>query len=236
MNRTATKILAGLLAFGSLAITPAVIPAAASAQELGAYLQCVTYARDRSGIEIFGDAHSWWDLAEGRYERGRTPRVGAVMAFPRGEQMRLGHVATVSRVLDSRRVLLDHANWSPIDGRRGQIERDVLAIDVSSRNDWSEVRVWYAPLSDLGTTPWRVTGFIYPDRAAQARASVRPIAPTMQHAARSAPPSGPARSVAQAGQRPAAHRPAARGTQHSRDSVRDWDAATVLSGQLSGGN
>ena len=106
---------------------------------------------------IFGDAHTWWDQAEGRYARGREPRVGAVMAFRPHGNMRLGHVAAVSRIIDSRTVLLRHANWSLIDGRRGQIEDNVRAIDVSPGNDWSEVRVWYAPIQGLGTTHWPIT-------------------------------------------------------------------------------
>jgi surface antigen len=136
----------------------------ASARELPPYLQCVPYAREVSGIEIFGDAHTWWDQAEGRYKRGSKPKVGAVMAFRPSGNMTLGHVAAVSRVLDKRTVLLRHANWSPIGGRRGQIENDVKAVDVSPGNDWSEVRVWYGPLQDLGETAWPVSGFIYSDR------------------------------------------------------------------------
>jgi surface antigen len=135
--------------------------AASDADELPAYLQCVPFAREASGIRIFGDAHTWWDQADGRYARGNTPKPGAVMAFEPTERMPLGHVAAVAQVLDSRTVLLDHANWSPINGRRGQIERGVRAIDVSPGNDWSEVRVWYHPLQDLGTTAWPVHGFIY---------------------------------------------------------------------------
>ncbi len=87
------------------------------------------------------------------------------MAFRPSGGMTLGHVAAVSKVIDNRTVLLDHANWSPIDGRRGQIERGVKAIDVSPANDWSEVRVWYAPLGDVGTTAWPVAGFIYNEPA-----------------------------------------------------------------------
>ena len=139
---------------------------AESREELPPYLQCVPYARQLSGIQIYGDAHTWWNQAEGRYERGDEPRVGAVMAFIPQGNMRLGHVAAVSKVIDSRTVLLDHANWSPINGRRGQIERDVKAIDVSPANDWSEVRVWYDPIQGLGTTAWPVHGFIYSKRAA----------------------------------------------------------------------
>ena len=44
-------------------------------------LQCVPYARETSGVEIFGNAKTWWGQAAGRYERGFTPKVGAVMAF-----------------------------------------------------------------------------------------------------------------------------------------------------------
>jgi surface antigen len=133
-------------------------------KELPAYLQCVPFARAVSGIEIYGDAHSWWGQAEGRYKRGRKPQVGAVMAFEPHRNMQLGHVAAVSKVIDSRTVLLDHANWSPINGRRGQIERNVKAVDVSPNNDWSQVRVWYHPLQGLGKTAWPVAGFIYNER------------------------------------------------------------------------
>jgi surface antigen len=125
------------------------------------YLQCVPYARRVSGVQIFGDAHTWWTQAADRYERGYTPRVGAVMTFKPHGNMRLGHVAAVSRIIDARTVLLRHSNWSPINGRRGQIEDNVRATDVSENNDWSEVRVWFDPIQALGGTHWPVQGFIY---------------------------------------------------------------------------
>ena len=128
------------------------------------YLQCVPYARQVSGIQIFGDAHTWWGQAAGHYARGYEPRVGAVMAFKPYGGSKLGHVAAISRIVDSRTVLIRHANWSPINGRRGQIEDDVRAVDVSPDNDWSEVRVWFAPIQSLGGTHWPIQGFIYPDK------------------------------------------------------------------------
>ena len=133
-------------------------PAAASQP---GYLQCVPYARTVSGIQLYGDAHTWWNQAYGRYSRGITPKVGAVMAFKPYGKMVLGHVAAVSKVMDSRHILLRHANWSPINGRRGQVERDVEAVDTSPDNDWSEVRVWFDPIKGLGSTHWPVQGFIY---------------------------------------------------------------------------
>lgn len=122
-------------------------------------LQCVPFARDVSGIDIHGNARTWWEQADGRYARGHAPRVGAVMAFAASGKMRYGHVAMVSQVLSDREVLLTHANWS----YRGGIERNVLAVDVSPEGDWSEVRVWYAPIRDLGKTSYHVRGFIYAD-------------------------------------------------------------------------
>ena len=124
-------------------------------------LQCVPFARESSGIEIFGNAKTWWGQAAGRYERGFAPKVGAVMAFKPTRGMPIGHVATVSQIVSDREVLISHANWSVINGRRGQIERNVRVLDVSDAGDWSKVKVWYAPLRDLGTSTYPLFGFIY---------------------------------------------------------------------------
>ena len=130
------------------------------------YLQCVPFARELSGIQIYGDAYSWWDQAEGVYQRGAQPVEGSVLSLPSHGSMQLGHVAVVRQIIDDRNILISHANWSPINGRRGQIERSVAARDVSAANDWSLVRIWYAPIDKLGTTAFPVNGFIYPARPA----------------------------------------------------------------------
>ncbi len=140
------------------ALAMAVTGTAATAS---AYLQCVPFARSESGIQIHGNALTWWQQAAGRYDRGNTPRVGAVMAFAPTRAMPIGHVAVVSQIVSEREILISHSNWSPINGRRGQIERNVRAIDVSAAGDWSQVRVWYAPIRDLGTRVNPVRGFIY---------------------------------------------------------------------------
>lgn len=132
----------------------------------GGYLQCVPYARQVSGIRIFGDAHTWWGQADGRYAKGRVPRIGAVMALRPHGNSRLGHVAAVSRIIDRRTVLIRHANWS----QRGKIEDNVRAIDVSPNNDWSEIRVWFGPAQALGSGRWPLYGFIYGDKPGKARA------------------------------------------------------------------
>ena len=139
--------------------------AALSAQPAQARLQCVPYARDHSGIEIHGNAHLWWNAAEGRYERGQEPQVGAVMAFRSSGAMPLGHVAVVAQVIDERHILIDHANWS----RPGGIETGVPVEDVSEAGDWSEVRVWYGPIGALGSRHNPVAGFIYSGSAPAAR-------------------------------------------------------------------
>lgn len=121
------------------------------------FWQCAPYAREISGIEIHGNANTWWGQAAGRYERGNTPKVGAVLSFQSTRRMRVGHVAMVSQIVSDREVLLTHANWS----RRGGIERNVRAVDVSAAGDWSMVKVWYAPQGDLGTSSYPTNGFIY---------------------------------------------------------------------------
>ncbi len=153
-----------------LAAQALLFPAQASAES---YLQCVPYARQLSGIQIYGDAHTWWKQAKGRYQTGETPQEGAVLSLKSHGKMRLGHVAYVSKVLDNRNILLSHANWSPINGRRGQIERNVAAIDVSKNNDWSRVKIWYAPIDGLGKTAYPVNGFIYSDRVGTKRNEAR---------------------------------------------------------------
>ena len=125
------------------------------------FWQCAPYARTISGIEIRGNANTWWGQAAGRYARGHAPKIGAVLAFASTSRMRLGHVAMVSEVVSDREVLLTHANWS----RRGGIERDVRAIDVSANGDWSLVKVWYGPQGGLGTSAYPTKGFIYADHA-----------------------------------------------------------------------
>lgn len=141
----------------SCALMAAAAPAAAKT------LQCVPFAREVSGIQIQGNALTWWDQAEGRYARGHAPKPGAVLAFAATSRMRYGHVAMVSQVISDREVLLTHANWSS----RGGIERNVRAVDVSAAGDWSRVRVWYGPMGGLGLTSYPTHGFIYGDGAAQ---------------------------------------------------------------------
>jgi surface antigen len=130
------------------------------------YWQCVPFARLMSGIQIFGDAHTWWQQAAGRYQTGFTPKAGAVLCFKPTGRMRLGHVAVVSQVLTDRIIQITHANWSIIDGARGQVEQNVTVIDVSPSGDWSQVKVWYDPSRNLGATTYPTYGFIYQDAAA----------------------------------------------------------------------
>jgi surface antigen len=126
-------------------------------------LQCVPFAREVSGISIRGDAWTWWTAAAGQYDRGHAPRIGAVVVFKKFAAMRYGHVAVVARVVNSREVLVNHANWAPHRGLgRGQVSKMVAVADVSPQNDWTEVRVWNAATRDYGTRTYPTYGFIYP--------------------------------------------------------------------------
>lgn len=145
--------------------------------------ECVPFARAASGIQIWGDAWTWWDQAKGRYKRGSAPQVGAVFAFAKSDKLRLGHVAVVSRIVDKRVIMVTHANWSRVGGKRGHAERDVTLFDVSRKGDWSAVKVWYRDMGGLGSSVYPAHGFIYgtPDPAAKA---VRPARPSPELTAR----------------------------------------------------
>ncbi|MBR0671237.1 CHAP domain-containing protein [Neoroseomonas soli] len=128
----------------------------------GGDISCVPYARARSGIDLQGDAWEWWEAAAStsRYDRSRRPRAGSVLVFMRTYRNRTGHLSVVTRVVSSREIRVDHANWA--SGRnRGRIARDQPVVDVSPNNDWSLVRVWYPPVNDLGQSTYPTFGFIH---------------------------------------------------------------------------
>ncbi|UAK24473.1 CHAP domain-containing protein [Sphingomonas nostoxanthinifaciens] len=142
-------------AFGSaLFIAALSLPSAANAQT---YWQCAPFARMFSGIQLFGAAAGWWHQAIGRYAQGSAPKLGSVLVFKAIGSMRSGHVATVTKVISDRIIKVTHANW----GTHGGVEHDVTVVDASANGDWSAVKVWYAPISDVGTHAYPTYGFIY---------------------------------------------------------------------------
>ncbi len=145
----------------SMAVATVLALSSGSVAHADSYWQCVTFARMFSGIQIFGDAWTWWNQATGKYTTGETPQSGSVLVFKRNGAMHDGHVAVVSRVLTDRIIQVTHANWSIIQGNHGKVEQDVTVVDVSPKGDWSQVKVWYDPIRDLGNTVYPTYGFIY---------------------------------------------------------------------------
>ncbi len=125
---------------------------------------CVPFARELSGVALFGDARTWWAQSAGRYDRSQRPAIGSVLVFKPTRAMSSGHVAVVTQVVRAREIRVAHANWA--SGReKGVVLRDQQIIDVSPRNDWTQVQVWFAPGAHLGRTVWNTWGFITaPDR------------------------------------------------------------------------
>ena len=129
-------------------------------QSKGQRVWCVPFARTASGVQIHGNANTWWSQAAGSYERSKTPAVGAVMAFAATRGMPMGHVAVVSKRISDREIRIDHANW-----HRNKVSLGMGVIDVSPNNDWSKVRVETNP-GQYGQT-YPVNGFILPARPGQ---------------------------------------------------------------------
>ena len=127
--------------------------------------ECVPYARQVSGIQIYGDAHTWWDQAAGRYDREPLPRSGSVMVLYGYAGPKRAHLATVTRIVSKREIRVDHANWL----NDGNIYLNSPVIDVSPANDWSMVRVYNNRDNHLGVNNYNVRGFIGSMRVASLR-------------------------------------------------------------------
>ena len=123
--------------------------------------QCVPYARMVSGVNIRGDAWTWWASAADRFARGHLPDVGAVLVLRRSGSMRLGHVAVVREIVGPREIIVAHANWGNTRATRGRVTESSRVVDVSENNDWSQLRFEWPPTGVLGRT-YPAYGFIYP--------------------------------------------------------------------------
>ncbi|CUW38956.1 protein of unknown function [Magnetospirillum sp. XM-1] len=151
--------------------------------EANATLQCVTYAREVTGLNLKGDAWKWWEAAQGVYDRGNTPKVGSVLVFKRQGKMSHGHVSVVRGTAGSRVVLVDHANWAPFrSAGRGKVTKAVPVLDVSPNNDWSQVRVWYQPSREYGSRVYKTQGFVSRPGNTVVPASLRTEAPVQPKA------------------------------------------------------
>jgi len=135
--------------------TPIEAPAV---HRLSARLQCVPYAREESGVQIRGNASTWWRQARGMYVRERKPDSGNVMVMRGYRNPGRGHVAVVRQVLSERSIIVDHANWL----NSGEVTLNVPIVDVSPGNDWTQVRVWHIPTQSWGARVYDVQGFIAP--------------------------------------------------------------------------
>ena len=121
-------------------------------------LECAPFARERSGLQLYGAAADWWQQADGRYIRTRAPVVGSVLVFRRSSRLSNGHVAVVTRVLSERQILVTHANWV-----HHRVSKDMPVTDVSPNNNWTMVRVWWPPSDRMGITEYPTYGFILSD-------------------------------------------------------------------------
>jgi surface antigen len=137
-----------------IAIDPASIHAVVD--RTGAPLQCAIYARQRTGLELSGDARNWWPQSEGRYRRSATPSVGSVIVMGGTDA---GHVAVVTQVLSDSQIVVDHANW--LGG--GEIITGALVEDASDAGDWSAARVWNVDTDSMGLRAYPVYGFVGPN-------------------------------------------------------------------------
>jgi surface antigen len=131
-------------------------------------ISCVPYARDHSRINLHGDANTWWKQAAGHFSRTASPSDGSIMVLTGYSGPGHAHLAVVRKVVSSREIRVDHANWL----NNGMIYLNNPVADVSPGNDWSLVLVWNLETHAWGTHPYNVQGFIGPDRGSDRVASL----------------------------------------------------------------
>lgn len=126
--------------------------------------ECVPYARRLSNIEIYGDAHTWWQKAQGTYLRGQVPEVGAVLVLARTPRLPRGHLAVVTDYMNPREIMVTQTNWgSGYFSRRVTYER-LKAQDISVENNWTKLRFWNHEHKAYGSA-YPAYGFIYNRKA-----------------------------------------------------------------------
>ena len=126
-----------------------------------ANLQCVPFARQEAGLEIYGDANTWWAQAKDKFHRQTEPVEAGVLVLRGYGGAQRGHVAVIREVVSERMVIVDHANWL----NHGEVTRNVPVRDVSDRGDWSAVQVWNVQTAQWGAREYQVQGVIVPDQA-----------------------------------------------------------------------
>ncbi len=186
-----TGLISSLLAATAVFTVPASAPAFAARHHQIAHhrqvagvshvIQCVAFARADSDVALPGNAVNWWQNAEGIYARGTAPEVGSVLNFRANSRMRLGHVAVVTQLIDSRSIRIDQSHW-----HANGISRDVVVIDVSQNNDWSAVRVAIGREGTFGSI-YPTYGFIYPRADSSGRIITARSSAALPHTDNAAP-------------------------------------------------
>lgn len=124
--------------------------------------ECVPYARRVSGINLRGDAHTWWASAAGVYKRGNAPLSGSILVLSRTSKLRHGHLSVVTDVLSPREINVTHTNWGNDWLSRRVTYQTHRVEDVSANNSWTSVRFWNNEVGAYGF-PYQASGFIYPE-------------------------------------------------------------------------
>ncbi len=122
-------------------------------------MQCVPYAREISGISIYGDAYTWWYQTPD-HKRGTLPKKGAILVLSKSKKLSRGHLAVVKEIINPRKILVEHTNWGSDFETRRVIYKTMMVEDLSISNNWARVRFWNKDINAFGL-PYDAYGFIY---------------------------------------------------------------------------
>ncbi len=158
-------IILGVFGLSACSSTPKPSDEVVDSGPMPAPIQCVPFVRELSGINLYGNAYTWWDSApEKGYQRGNTPVLNAVIVLKKSDRLANGHVAMVRRIDGPRRIEVTHANWGMDEYTRRLVHDSMPVLDVSPNNDWTSVEFFNEQAGVFGQ-PYSAWGFIYPKTA-----------------------------------------------------------------------
>ena len=123
--------------------------------------QCAPFVREIAGLPLYGDAWTWWEQAANHYARAQAPKEQSVLVLRATSHVKAGHVAMVRRVVGPREITVTHTNWGTDPTSRRLVYDSMPVIDVSPKNDWTQLRFWNATTSAFGKI-YDAYGFIIP--------------------------------------------------------------------------
>ena len=116
---------------------------------------------------VYTDAYLWWGASDG-YQRGQTPKLGAVVCYSGGNYSGLGHVAVVEEINPDGTIVVSESGWDAYRWRLRTADPNNIYPYSNPTDGYTFQGFIYNPYVEGGAPPepdnW-ITGNRYLDRS-----------------------------------------------------------------------